>query len=213
LRTATGLAFAVPSVQNRREWSEGEASVILQHERYVVPVPIIETQRLRLRRHRYEDFPQCLAMWADPEVTRFIGGEPVGEQRTWARLLAYIGHWALMGFGYWVIERRDSGEFVGEIGFADFKRDIAPAMRGSPELGFALTPRFHGRGYATESAKAVVAWGDEHLNQPRTVCLIDPQNVASRRVVEKCGYEPFEHGTYGGRSVLFLVRGTAAPPA
>jgi RimJ/RimL family protein N-acetyltransferase len=152
-------------------------------------------------------------MWADPEVTRFIGGEPVGEQRTWARLLAYIGHWALMGFGYWVIERRDSGEFVGEIGFADFKRDIAPAMRGSPELGFALTPRFHGRGYATESAKAVVAWGDEHLNQPRTVCLIDPQNVASRRVVEKCGYEPFAHGTYGGRSVLFLVRGAAAAPA
>lgn len=187
--------------------------MILQHERYVVPVPILETQRLRLRRHRYEDFPQCLAMWADPQVTRFIGGEPAGEQRTWARLLAYIGHWALMGFGYWVIERRDSGEFVGEIGFADFKRDLAPAMRGSPELGFALSPRFHGCGYATECARAVVAWGDEHLPQPRSVCLIDPQNAASLRVVANCGYEVFGQGAYGGRQVLFLARGSPVRPS
>lgn len=181
--------------------------------RVVWAVPVLDTPRLRLRGHRHDDLPQCVVMWADPDVTRFIGVEPANEQKTWARLLGYIGHWALMGFGYWVIEQRDSGEFVGEVGLADFKRDIAPAMRGSPELGFALMPRFHGKGYATECAKAVLAWADTQLSFPRTVCLIDPQNTASQRVVAKCGYEVFDQGTYSGRAVLFLARKSAAAPA
>lgn len=92
-----------------------------------------------------------------------IGGEPFSEPRTWARLLAYMGHWALMGFGYWVIEQKSSGDFVGEVGQADFQRDVAPAMKGSPKIGFALVPQFHGNGYATQSARAVLAWADAHL--------------------------------------------------
>ena len=152
-------------------------------------------------------------MWADPQVTRFIGGEPSSEQRTWARLLGYVGHWALMGFGYWVIEQQDSGDFVGEIGFADFKRGITPAMKGFPELGFAIAGRFHGKGYATECARAVVSWADAHLPSPRTVCLIDPRNVASLRVVKKCGYQVFEQGLYGGRPTLFLARTAPGLPA
>lgn len=173
-------------------------------------VPVLDTPHLRLRGHCRDDLPRCVKMWSDPDVVRFIGGEPSTEQRTWARLLAYVGHWALMGFGYWVIEHKGSGEFVGEIGLADFKRDIVPAMRDTPEIGFALLPRFHGQGYATESAKAVLAWADVHLQQPRTVCLIDPKNAASLRVVEKCGYGIFERGVYHGQPALFLSR--TAPP-
>jgi len=173
--------------------------------------PVLDTPRLRLRGHRPDDLPQCVAMWTDPDVIRFIGGEPRSEQLTWARLLAYVGHWALMGFGFWAIEQRDSGEFVGEVGLADFKRDIAAAMRGVPELGFALLPRFHGKGYATEAAGAALSWAEAHLPHSRTVCLIDPQNVASLRVAGKCGYEIFDRGTYNGRPALFLARG--APPA
>ncbi len=169
-------------------------------------VPVLETPRLRLRAHRPNDLPQCAAMWADPAVTRFIGGAPCSEQRTWGRLLAYIGHWAAMGFGYWVMEERGSGDFVGEVGLADFKRDIAPAMKGSPELGFALASRFHGKGFATEGAEAVVAWADSHLPFARTVCLIDPENLASLRVAGKCGYHVFERGIYGGRPAMFLAR-------
>jgi RimJ/RimL family protein N-acetyltransferase len=173
-------------------------------------VPVLETPRLRLRGHRPNDLPQCTAMWADPAVVRFIGGEPCSEQRTWGRLLAYLGHWAAMGFGYWVMEERRSGDFVGEVGLADFKRDIAPAMKGSPELGFALAARFHGNGYATEGAQAVVAWADSQLPFARTVCLIDPENLASLRVAGKCGYHVFERGIYGGRPAMFLAR--PAPP-
>lgn len=146
-------------------------------------------------------------MWSDPVVTRFIGGKPLTEQQTWARLLSYVGHWALMGFGYWAMEERDSSQFVGEIGFADFKRDIAAAMKGKPELGFALAPRFHGRGYATEAVAACLAWGDVHLPFRVSVCLVHADNLASLRVLQKCGYGIFEHAIYNEQPSVFLARG------
>lgn len=145
-------------------------------------------------------------MWSNPQVTQYIGGKPSTKTQTWARLQAYIGHWALLGFGYWVIETKDTRQFVGEVGLADFKRDIAASMKNDPEIGFALAPAFHGKGIATESVQAVVSWADENLPSGRTVCLIDPQNVASRRVVEKCGYHVFEAGTYNDMPALFLER-------
>jgi RimJ/RimL family protein N-acetyltransferase len=168
--------------------------------------PIIETERLTLRGHFAEDFADCFAMWSDPAVTRHIGGKPSTQSQTWIRLLSYIGHWALMGFGYWVIEETATGRFVGEVGFADFKRDIAPSMQGVPELGFALAPAFHGNGYATEAVRAVLAWGDEYFTTSRTVCLISPENVASIRVAEKGGYRIFERATFAGEPALFLER-------
>jgi len=171
-------------------------------------IPVVETPRLRLREHRYDDLSDCVAMWSDPSVTKFIGGRASSEQQTWSRLLSYLGHWALLGFGYWAIEEQASGEFVGEVGFADFKRDIAASMKGKPELGFALASRVHGKGYATEAVGAALAWADDQLRCPTTVCLVNPANPASLRVVTKCGYEPFESGTYNGQPVLFLSRGS-----
>lgn len=144
-------------------------------------------------------------------MTRFITGRASTQQQTWARILTYLGHWEVMGFGYWAIEEKGSGDFVGEAGLADFKRDVSPAFDGKPELGFALAPRFHGRGYATEAVRAVLAWADEHLEHPQSVCLIDPENAASLRVVEKCGYRVFERGRYNDRPVLYLARETGSP--
>jgi RimJ/RimL family protein N-acetyltransferase len=172
----------------------------------VVSVPVIETPRLRLRGHRYSDLLPCVAMWSDPNVTKFISGRASTQQQTWSRLLTYIGHWALLGFGYWVIEDKASTEFVGEVGFADFQREIAPSMRDRPELGFALASRFHAKGYATESVRAVLSWSDKHLSYPNTVCLINPENLASLRVVQKCGYKLFERGLYNEQPTLFLSR-------
>lgn len=171
-----------------------------------VMIPVLETARLRLRGHRYDDLPQALAMWSDPNVTRFISGRPSTEQQTWARLLAYIGHWEVMGFGYWGIEERVSNDFVGEVGFADFKRDVAPSIKGKPELGFALASRFHGKGYATEAVRAALSWADAHLPDRKTVCMVNPQNLASLRVVENCGYEISEESLYHDQPVLLLSR-------
>jgi RimJ/RimL family protein N-acetyltransferase len=174
--------------------------------RSATEIPVIETNRLILRGHRLDDFSDCVAMWSDPIVTRFIGGKPFSEEETWARLLRYAGHWSLMGFGYWAIEEKDTHSFVGESGFADFKRDIEPSIKGMPELGWALISRVHGKGYATEAVRAVVAWGEQHFGSARTVCIIRPENVASIRVAEKCGYRELQRTAYKGHATIIFAR-------
>lgn len=172
----------------------------------MIAVPEIETDRLRLRGHRLDDFDDALAMWSDPAVTRFIGGKPSSEQQTWSRLLGYVGHWAMLGFGYWALEEKASGTFVGELGFADFRRDIDLSMKNAPELGWALISRVHGRGYATEAVRAAAAWGDTRFESARTVCLINAENVASIRVAEKCGYRKFKDSSFNDQPALFFER-------
>lgn len=168
-------------------------------------VPVIDTPRLTLRGHSLADFPASLSMWADPIVTRYIGGLPSSREVVWSRLIRYAGHWALLGYGYWVIEEKASREFVGELGFADYHRDISPAI-DAPELGWALIPRVHGRGYATEAVAAVLEWGDRHFNGARTVCLIHPDNAASVRVAEKGGYRAWTTSEYKGEPALLFER-------
>ncbi len=162
-------------------------------------VPTIETDRLRLRGHTMDDFIHCAAMWADPNVTRHIGGKPLTEEESWARFLRYFGHWLVLGFGYWVAEENATGNFVGEVGFADYKRALQPSIKGVPEIGWVLVSQAHGRGLATEAVRAVVAWGDEHFSSPQTACIIAPENLASIRVAMKCGYRESEPATYKGK--------------
>src|SRR5262245_47305269 len=99
-------------------------------------IPVLETERLRLRGHRVEDLEACAAMWADPVVTRHIGGKPFSREETWSKMMRYAGHWALMGFGYWAVEDKASGTFLGEAGFAEFRRELSPSIEGLPEVGW-----------------------------------------------------------------------------
>lgn len=174
-------------------------------------VPVIETERLRLRGHRPEDFADCAAMWADPVVTRYIGGKPLSEEEAWARLLRCVGHWAWLGFGYWVMEEKATGRFAGEMGFSDWKRDIEPSLKGVPELGWVLATRVHGKGYATEAVRAAIEWGDTNIRPThsalgRTVCIIHPEHVRSIRVAEKCGFREVQHTTYKGEPTVLFAR-------
>lgn len=168
------------------------------------PIPLIETERLWLRGHRIEDYDACSALWGDPVVARFIGGRPSTREETWGRLLRYAGLWALLGHGYWAVEDKVDGAFVGDIGFADFKRDIAPTMVGLPEMGWAFSPRVHRRGYATEAVAAALAWADASFE--KTVCIIDPENVASIRVASKTGFREIASTTYRGEPTIMYQR-------
>lgn len=169
-------------------------------------IPTLETERLIMVGHQVADFDECFAMWSDPEVTRYIGGRPFTVEEVWTRLLRYVGHWSLLGFGYWVVRERASGQLVGEVGFADFKREIQPSIMGTPETGWVLARSAHGKGYATEAVRAALAWGDQHFSAGRTVCLIAPDNVASIRVADKCGYKLVQQTTYKDHPTLLLQR-------
>ena len=80
--------------------------------------PVLETARLRLRGRTLDDFAFFREMWADPAVTRYIDGKPRSEEDTWTKFLRMIGHWSVMGFGYWAVEEKESGALIGEAGFA-----------------------------------------------------------------------------------------------
>lgn len=168
--------------------------------------PMLMTDRLRLRAHTAADFEASAAMWGDSEVTRFIGGRPFTAEESWTRLLRCAGHWALMGFGYWAVEERATGKFIGEAGFADYKRDIEPPVVDMPEIGWAFVREAHGRGIATETARALVAWGDVHFGTRATTCLIDEGHATSIRVAEKCGYREWRRVNYHGQTEILFRR-------
>lgn len=167
-------------------------------------VPILETERLVLRGHRAEDLDESLALWSDPAVVRYVGGKTSGREEVWARLLRYVGHWSIAGYGFWHVRERATGRFVGEVGLADFKRDIAVSIDGAPETGWVLAPWSHGKGYATEAMTAVFAWSD--AAHPRTVCLVDHDNAASLRVAAKLGYRELARTDYKDTEVVVLER-------
>lgn len=168
-------------------------------------IPILETERLRLRGHVAADFEAVAAMWADPDVVRYIGGRPSTREESWARLLRYPGMWALLGYGFWAIEEKASGRLAGEGGFADFKRDISPAIE-APEQGWALASWAHGRGYGSEAVAAMIAWGEGHFSRRDFVCIISPENIASIRLAEKVGYGETTRTTYKDAATVMFRR-------
>jgi RimJ/RimL family protein N-acetyltransferase len=167
-------------------------------------IPILETERLTLHGHRVDDLDDCVALWSDPAVTRYIGGKPQSREEVWARLLRYLGHWSLAGYGFWQVRERATGRFVGETGLADFKRDLAFSFDGAPEAGWVLAPWSHGKGYATEAMNAVLAWSAARFG--RTVCLISPANTASLRVAARLGYCEIARADYHAAEVVVFER-------
>jgi RimJ/RimL family protein N-acetyltransferase len=170
-----------------------------------VQAPVIETERLRLRAHQPEHLRDCTAMWRDEAVTRYTGG-PSTSHRSWMRLLSYRGHWSVLGFGYWAVEERTTARYVGDIGFADFRRDLDASLDGLPELGWALATHAHGKGYATEALRAAMAWGDEMFATDRVVCIISPHNAASLRVAEKLGFRETRRTEKDGEPQILFAR-------
>lgn len=169
-------------------------------------VPVIESARLRLRAHRAEDHAACLAIWSDPEVVRYIGGRPSTAEEVWKRLLQYVGLWSLLGYGYWAVEEKDSGRYIGDIGYADFRRDMQPSLQGMLEFGWALAPSSHGHGYASEAVAAISDWSRVHRPELREVCIISPDNQASIGVAEKAGFRLWQETRYHDSPTLVFTR-------
>lgn len=173
--------------------------------------PILTTDRLILRAHTADDFAGCCTLWANPDVTRFIGGRPGTPEEVWSRILRYVGHWQLLGYGYFVATDRQTGAIMGEFGLADFHRDIAPPLGDTPEAGWVLLPDHHGKGLAREALTALLAWADQSM--PRTVCLIDPENTPSLNLATKLGYTEYARSTYKDHASILLERVVGNTPS
>jgi RimJ/RimL family protein N-acetyltransferase len=143
---------------------------------------VIETPRLLLRSFTPDDLDEFALLCADPDVMRYIGnGEPQSRERAEMRFNSLIEHWNDHGFGPFAVTTKSGAEFTGFCGlqFLDNTRDI--------EVGYRLAKRFWGMGFATEAAKASLRFGFEELGLDRIVAVVQPENLASCRVVEKIG--------------------------
>jgi len=168
--------------------------------------PRLETDRLILRPHRVDDFPAMSAMWGDERVTRFILDAPATPETTWSRLLRYGGHWHMLGFGYWALECRQTGAFLGEAGLADYHRAFQPPEEIGPEAGWVLAAEAHGQGIAVEAMQAALAWSDANLGVSKVTAIFSPDHVASQAVARKLGFVFGRTTRYNGHPTLMMER-------
>jgi RimJ/RimL family protein N-acetyltransferase len=172
----------------------------------VPTAPVLETARLVLRPFRAGDVDAQAAIMGDELVMRHLGGQPLAREDSWRKLLNGAGLWALFGYGYWAVERRADGAMIGQVGFADFKREMKPGIEGLPEAGWLFAREAFGQGYASEAVTAMLAWADRALDAPETVAIIDADNAASIRVAEKCGFDRREDAVYRGEPIQLFRR-------
>jgi RimJ/RimL family protein N-acetyltransferase len=172
------------------------------------PGNVLTTPRLELRVHTLDDFEACVLLWSDPDVVRHIGGKPFTREEVWQRLLRYAGHWSLSNFGFWTIRDSATDEFLGEIGLADFKREMTPSFGTAPECGWALLPSAQGKGLAAEALGAALGWADANLAAPRIVCMIDLANTRSTRLARRFGFIEYGVADYRGAQSAVFERAT-----
>jgi RimJ/RimL family protein N-acetyltransferase len=150
----------------------------------VLPMVILETERLILRMFREDDFEAYARICADAEVMRYLGdGRALSQPEAWRHMAFIVGHWQLRGYGHWAVEERSSGKLAGRIGF------LNPAGWPGFELGWTLGREFWGNGYATEGARRALKYAFEEMDRDHVISLIQPQNQASIKVAERLGEE------------------------
>jgi RimJ/RimL family protein N-acetyltransferase len=152
---------------------------------------MIETERLALRRPQLDDVDDLVELFGDDEVMRWLDGQTGDREYVATRIERWLEYWEQNGVGPFVVLQ--DGEVVGRIGLLIWDARMwepssydDAAEHAETELGWALTCRHWGSGYATEAARAVRGWTYEG-GVERLISLISPANPRSQRVAEKLG--------------------------
>jgi RimJ/RimL family protein N-acetyltransferase len=146
--------------------------------------PELRTHRLYLRRWLASDRPLFAELNCDPRVVEFLPGV-LSRQASDARVDQIEAHFSQHGFGLWAVEVPGVTPFAGFIGLSipQFEAPFMPCI----EIGWRLDAAHWNRGYATEGARAALAFGFRWLRAAEIVSFTVPLNVRSRRVMEKLG--------------------------
>lgn len=156
-------------------------------------IPELETERLILRAPRATDFEPEAVFYASGDA-RFLGG-PKAPHETWRTLAVMTGHWVMRGYGFWAVEDKDSGGYLGRVGLWN------PMGWLEPEIAWTLMPYAQGRGFATEAAIAARRHAYEVLGWETAISQINSEHHASKAVARRLGaqveksYEDPEFGT------------------
>ena len=146
----------------------------------------IETERLILRPMKPEDCEPHIAMLQNPKTAAFLSPtkEPQDRMDLWRQFASYLGHWQMRGFGFFSVDEKETGNWVGRVG--PWMPDGWPSL----ECGWSIDPAHWGKGYAPEAAIASVKWAfDQFPDLDRIISVIDPENTNSQAVAKKIGEE------------------------
>ncbi|HWT01443.1 MAG TPA: GNAT family N-acetyltransferase [Pyrinomonadaceae bacterium] len=161
-------------------------------------IPEIETARLRLRGFTPDDLDALCQVFGDPEVMKYIsGGEPRTREATEEGLLRSIEGWRKRGFGLWAVVEKETGELIGYCGLI--------SLEDTPEIevAYGLMRSAWGKGFAAEAARASLGYGFNELKLERIVAVVNPENAASRRVLEKLGMKYAKNARHYGADLMY----------
>ena len=169
----------------------------------------LQTDRLVLRRWREEDVEPYADICADPQVMRYIAdGSTLTPEQAAAQIERFEQHIAEVGYGLCAVETKADGAFVGFAGLARpfFLPEVMPAV----ELGWRFGREHWGRGYATETGEAILRFGFATLGLDRIIGIVNDENTASARVMEKLGFSVERTTTVPERNIPLRVYEIAA---
>jgi RimJ/RimL family protein N-acetyltransferase len=140
----------------------------------------IDTNRLKLRQWTDDDSDVYIRYFADEKNSKYFGGRKCADD-AWRHMAMQIGHWQLKGFGYWAVDEKESGDFVGCVGL--WKSPSWPEL----ELGYWIASEQQRKGYAKEAAKECVKYARNVLKAESLVSYIDPSNEPSIKLAGVLG--------------------------
>ena len=162
---------------------------------------ILETKRLALRKWRNADSDALFEILGDAEVVRYVDdGKPFSFEKTQKFLETMKKVEREKGFCRWKVVEKLSGEMVGTCGFG-----ILPETN-ELELGYLFARKFWSKGFASEIAAAVTAYGFNKLGFREIIALTDLENIASQKVLEKIGFDKRGIEIFGGEENLVFVK-------
>ncbi|MCV2888111.1 GNAT family N-acetyltransferase [Ruegeria aquimaris] len=156
-------------------------------------IPVLKTDRLILRAPEARDFENVATFFADGERSWGFGG-PLSRNEAWRWFASLIGHWALHGYGFWMVDTQ-AGEPVGFVGL------WSPEGWPEPELGWVMYAGTEGKGYAREAAEEARRYAYAVLGFETLSSNIFPGNARSVALAERMGaryersFENVSHGT------------------
>jgi [ribosomal protein S5]-alanine N-acetyltransferase len=166
----------------------------------------IETERLLLRTWMAADVPALAAMYGDSETMQYILSGTKTAEQTRIAIDEMVEANERDGCSMWPLVLKESSELIGSCGLMKTK------VPGELELGFILAPHARGKGYAVESARAVLAFGFEHLNPRSIMAFVHPFNAPSIAVLNKVGMQfdrlmRVQRGQRGGDFLRYVRHG------
>lgn len=171
---------------------------------------MLKTDRLFLRELTPDDAEALYHIYQEPDVLKYFSrGPPPSIEAERAGIIRHLGHYEQHGFGLWATILRETGELIGRCGLIVQEVDGIEDV----EVGYLLSPRFWGRGLATEAARASRDFGFRVAGCPRLISIIHPLNLASKRVAAAIGMKPLKKTRFHDVEVnIFSVNRTECPP-